>query len=99
MVEKIAADLECDEGKLNEDADNHTRKEMVVEDFLPAHHKSDTEMVISPTPPEASCGNQELSVTKLLVGTTQSSEERGTTLARRKRHLSCPPGRGPSVLS
>ncbi|MCI48157.1 hypothetical protein A2U01_0069400, partial [Trifolium medium] len=67
--------------------------------FLHVHHKSDTETVVSPTPPEVLHGNQELLVTKLLVGTTQSLEERGTTLGSRKRHLSCPPGRGPSVLS
>ncbi|MCI52667.1 DUF4283 domain protein, partial [Trifolium medium] len=48
LVEKITAELECDEGKLNEDADNHTGKKMAVEDFLHVHHKSDTETVVSP---------------------------------------------------
>ncbi|MCI57203.1 hypothetical protein A2U01_0078454, partial [Trifolium medium] len=81
LVEKIAADLERDEGELHEGADNHKEHEKAVEDFVTAHHIYDTETVVSPTPPEALRGSPELPVTKPVVGTTQSSEERGPILS------------------
>ncbi|MCI90990.1 hypothetical protein A2U01_0112284, partial [Trifolium medium] len=69
-VEKIAADLERDESELHEGADNQKEHEKAVEDFVSAHHICDTEIVVSPTPPEALRGSPELSVTKTVVGTT-----------------------------
>ncbi|MCH94556.1 sulfate transporter, partial [Trifolium medium] len=117
LVEKLADDLERDEGEWHKDVDKIVGNEkaddrdslggssgshsLQREDSVSEHHISDTETVVSPTPSENEVlrSTKVLPVTKPLEGVAQQPAESGPILGHRKRHLSCPPSGGRSVLS